>query len=371
MKNALKSKKCCDMSMAASYWQERFESGEQDAADIQQEFQDMLRGIQMYLAHSYERNAAHLSSVYDDGCVSVSRYNGHEYGGGKPVLILIPSLINKAHIFDLTEARSMLRYFCDEGVDAYLLDWGDFLHDPDMQDMDAVVLRKMREAISALAAMTGDDVHALGYCMGGSLLAGLSAVDDAHLKSCIFMATPWDFHAGSQEMLNRVKFWSPSLMGSLQTDGQMKVDWLQILFSSLYPEQAMKKFARFSKMDMDTNDARVFVAVEDWLNDGVPLSVGVASAAVKDWFIGNAPVCGGWALGGITVDTGAIKIPSFVVASSADRLVEHDSAKALYAGIKGAAIYDPKCGHVGMIAGGDAINNVWLPICDWVKKNHE
>lgn len=358
------------MSMAASYWQERFESGEQNAADIQEQFQDMLRGIQMYLAHDYERDDRHLSEVYQDGCASLLQFDGHDYGGDKPVFLLVPSLINKAHIFDLTEQRSMLRYFCSQGIDAYMLDWGDFIADPDMQDMDGVVLRKLASVVQFLSDHTDGDVHALGYCMGGSLLAALAAIDGAHLKSLTFMAAPWDFHAGTQDMLNRVKFWSPSLMSSLQQDGQMKVDWLQILFSSLYPEQAMKKFGRFSKMDAASDAAHIFVAVEDWLNDGVPLPAGVAEVAVKDWFLANAPVCGAWELDGRPVDAAAIELPSFIVASSEDKLVEYDAAAALHLKIKDAAILDPKCGHVGMIAGGNAVDDVWSPIADWVKKNH-
>jgi len=156
----------------------------------------------------------------------------------------------------------------------------------------------------------------------------------------------------------------------LQQDGMMKVDWLQILFSSLYPEQAMKKFARFSHMDIGSDVADIFVAVEDWLNDGVPLPIGVANVAVKDWFLENKIAQGQWCLDGQNVDAAAIEYPSFVVASSHDKLVEFESAVALYNAINGAAICDPKCGHVGMIAGGDAIENVWQPIAAWVKKNH-
>ena len=358
------------MSMAASYWQERLENDEQDAAEIQQEFQDMMRGMQMYLSYDYERSNSHLISVYESGSVRLLKTQSHQYGEGKPVLLLIPSLINKAHIFDLKEKRSMLRFFCAQGIDAYLLDWGDFLNDPDMQSLDGVVLSKLRDCIVGLAEKTGADIHTLGYCMGGSLLAALSAVDDAHIASLSFMAAPWDFHAGSQEMLNRVKFWTPSLLGSLQRDRHMKVDWLQILFSSLYPAQAMKKFARFSKMDLSSDEAEIFVAVEDWLNDGVPLPLGIGQAAVKDWFLSNAPATGAWSLSGKNVDARVIEKPSFIVASSRDRLVEYESSLALYDQIKGAAICDPECGHVGMIAGRNAINDVWQPIADWVFENH-
>lgn len=357
------------MSMAASYWQERFENGEQDAAEIRAQFQDMLTGIQKYLAYDYERSDEHLSSVYNDGCLSLLTYNDHSYGDGNPSLLLIPSLINKAHIFDLTEQRSMLRYFCDQGIDAYLLDWGAFLDDPDMQDLDGVVLRKLASAVQFLRDHTGDDLHALGYCMGGSLLAGLAALEPAHLKSLTFIAAPWDFHAGTQDMLNRVKFWSPSLMNSLVEDGNMKVDWLQILFSSLYPDQALKKFSRFAHMEEGSDAADIFVAVEDWLNDGVPLPAGVAKTAVKDWFLGNATVCGQWELDGRAVNASDITLPSFVIASSEDRLVEYETAEALQKEISGAMLHDPKCGHVGMVASRYAVENVWEPIVKWIKQN--
>ena len=63
-------------------------------------------------------------------------------------------------------------------------------------------------------------------------------------------------------------------------------------------------------------------------------------------------------------------VEPFVVASSEDRLVEFDVAKALYEQLDGAVLHDPKCGHVGMIAGSHAVENVWQPIGEWVMKSH-
>lgn len=358
------------MSMAASYWQQQFETGAQDAAAIQAQFQDMMRGIQKYLSYDYVRSDDHLEAIYEDGCASIFKLRDHHYDRDNPVLFLVPSLINKSHIFDLTDTQSMLRHFCDSGINAYLLDWGDFLHDQDMQNLSDIVLSKLASAVQFLADYTDADIHALGYCMGGSLLAGLASQEPQHLKSLTFMAAPWDFHAGTQDMLDRVKFWYPSLALSLKQEEAMKVDWLQILFSSLYPEQAMKKFSKFSKMDDGSDAADVFVAVEDWLNDGVPLPVGVANEVIQNWFFENGPIHSQWMLDDREVDLKTINIPSLVIASSEDKLVEYDMALPLQEGIKGAALLNPKCGHIGMVAGAKAIKNVWLPIEDWIKKNH-
>ncbi len=358
------------MSMAASYWQQQFESGVQNVADIQLQFRDMMRGIQLYLGYDYERCGEHLSSMYKDGSVSILKHKSYQYGSGQPVLLLVPSLINKSHIFDLTKARSMMAFFCAHGIDAYLLDWGDFLDDPKMQNLSDIVLHKMASAFAFLADQHAQSIHALGYCMGGSLLAGLASRNPHFLKSAIFMASPWDFHAGTQDMLKRVKFWYPSLILSLQEEGYMKVDWLQILFSSLYPEQAMKKFSKFAKMEQGSDAADIFVAVEDWLNDGVPLPEKVAHEVVQHWFFENALSSGEWSLDDQKVSLDGINVPGLVIASSEDKLVEFDMALPLKQKIKDAKFLDPKCGHIGMVAGSRSVQDVWVPIKDWIEKNH-
>ena len=357
------------VSMAAHYWRQQFESGGQNAEDIQQQFEDMLRGMQLYLSHDYERNNAHLERVYKDGSLTILSFGAHDYQSDKPALLLVPSLINKAHIFDLTEKRSMLRYFCDQGIDAYLLDWGEFLHDPDMQNLDNVVCKKLFKAAAFLQGEYSQNLHALGYCMGGSLLAGFAAIQSDVFRSLSFMAAPWDFHAGTQEILDRVKFWQPSLGKSLIQEDMMKVDWLQILFSSLNPEQALHKFSKFADYKEGSDAQEIFVAIEDWLNDGVPLPAGVAQEAVQDWFLSNNPCQGKWVLDGEAVELSSIDIPSLVIASSKDRLVEYDMAVPLHAQIKDAELIDPECGHIGMIAGRDAVESVWRHIADWVLKN--
>ena len=358
------------MSMAANYWQKNFADGSNNAADVQEQFHAMVDGIQKYLSYDYERCADHLEAVYTDGAASLLRFKDISFDGEQPVMLFVPSLINKAHIFDVTEKRSMLRYFNSKGMAAYLLDWGDFLSDVDMQDMESVVMKKLVSVVEFLSEHCRTDIHVLGYCMGGTLLAGLASLNARNLKSLVFMAAPWDFHAGTQDMLNRVKFWSPSLMTSLQDSGEMKVDWLQILFSSLYPEQAIKKFSTFSKMEEGCERADLFVAVEDWLNDGVPLPSGVAREAIKNWFLDNATVNGKWCLGKQSVDVSQIALPSMIIASSEDNLVEYDVALALHHGIQGSELLDPQCGHIGMIASLHAIRDVWEPIVKWVRHNN-
>ncbi len=354
------------MGMAASYWRDNFSSGAENAAGIHNEMLDMMRGIQMYLGHPYERHISPLKCVHEIGCVKILSDPDHDYGEGREVLLLVPSLINKADILDLMEERSMMRWMGARGIDVYLLDWGGALADPDAQNFDGAVEKKIIEAAAFLHAQKGGPVHTLGYCMGGTLVTAAAALRPDLFASMICLAAPWDFHGGTQALLNRVKFWSPTLLPSMKDKGHLSVDWLQLLFASLDPALAMHKFVRFAHMDQDGVDAALFVAVEDWLNDGVPLPEDMAGQVVKDWFFENAPACKKWRVTGQVIDPSKIDLPAYIIASSKDRLVEFETAKALADQIPNAVLYDPACGHVGMIAGGNAVENVWQPIADWI-----
>ena len=63
--------------------------------------------------------------------------------------------------------------------------------------------------------------------------------------------------------------------------GEMPVDALQGLFASIDPMQTARKFLNFALLDPQNPKASVFVALEDWLNDGVPLAGPVAQECLS------------------------------------------------------------------------------------------
>ena len=356
------------MGMAASYWQNNFSKGLENAAAIQQDMHDMMRGIQLYLSHPYEKQKSDFVCAKEIGQVRILQHQACAKNDDKPVLLLVPSLINKSDIFDLMPKRSLLRWLEGRGIDVYLLDWGDVLCDDDAQSLDDVIQKKIIAAIAFLHEKHGRKIHVLGYCMGGTLSAAAASLVPQYFASLICLAAPWNFHGGTQALLNRIKFWAPTIVPSLKDKGHLSVDWLQMLFASLDPALAMHKFSRFAAMDQDSDEAALFVAVEDWLNDGVALPETLAGQVMKDWYFENAPLKGEWSVGGEKIDVHALPMPSYIIASSKDRLVEFETACALAEQIEGAELYDPACGHIGMIAGARAVENVWSPIADWVLK---
>lgn len=323
--------------------------------------QKMLLGVQAYQAHPYARQKPDLNIIWQQGSVTVGTLA--PFKKGQPVLLLVPSMVNRAYIMDLMPERSLLRWLEGQGINACLLDWGNPVDDGDMSDLDAAIGRRLVPSIRFLAQQNKVPVHVLGYCMGGTILA--SAAEDAaeDIASLIFLAAPWDFHAGTQALLNRVKFWAPSAAPMIAAKGFLPMDWMQTVFASLHPGNAAQKFTDFAVMDQQSSAAKMFVAVEDWLNDGVDLPAAIAQQPINEWFLQNKPGQGEWG------DVSAIKAPSLIITSRRDRLVDYETAAALHKEIEGSKLIDSGCGHIGMMAGRDAVEKVWTPIAEWVKKH--
>jgi poly[(R)-3-hydroxyalkanoate] polymerase subunit PhaC len=142
---------------------------------------------------------------------------------------------------------------------------------------------------------------------------------------------------------------------------------VQFLFLMLDPFLAERKFIRFAALDTAGEAARAFVALEDWINDGVPLAHNVAIECLRSWYGDNAPARGEWRVGGQTIRPEDLRTPTLVVLPRRDRIVPPRSALPLAAAVPHAGLLRPPFGHIGMMASADAPATVWRPIADWLR----
>lgn len=349
------------VGMATSSWPVASQAREYELAiEMAGGLSKMLQGIQLYHAHPYRPSQEELPIVWRSGTVTLRRC------GQGPAVFLVPSLINRSGILDLRAERSLARWLSQRGHAVYLMDWGDAAQDPQQNSMDALVLERLVPALEFAAQEEGGKVAALGYCMGGTILLAAAMHTDV-INKFVMLAAPWDFHAGQHALLDRMKFWAPGAAPFIQGGQPLPVEGIQTLFASLDPNQSARKFAGFVDMDQDSEEARMFVAVEDWLNDGTALPSEVARVCIEDWFFANQPAKGQWIVRGKAVDPAQIAAPMLVVSSKKDRLVEYESAAALKGSAQKAEILNPGCGHIGMIAGKRSVEDVWQPIANFLK----
>jgi polyhydroxyalkanoate synthase len=316
-----------------------------------------LSGLETYRSHPYRRSETPAPVIWREGTTRLLDYG--EQRGGKPVLV-IPSLINRYYILDLLPERSFLAFLRHAGLRPLVVDWdapGDAERGFGLDDYIAGRLDRM------LAAIGGGPTAIVGYCMGGLLALALALRGQNAVAGLALLATPWDFHAERPEQAR--------LLGTVidlaaASGDTLPLSVIQGLFLSLDPFLAERKFARFAQLDPESEAARSFVALEDWLNDGVPLARTVSRECGGSWYRDNAPAEGKWRVAGQLVEPRRFDPPALVVVPSRDRIVPPRSAEALAAALPNATVMRPPLGHIGMTTGGAAPQAVWQPIAAWL-----
>jgi polyhydroxyalkanoate synthase subunit PhaC len=321
-----------------------------------------LRGIEAYRHHPYRRAVADPPVVWQEGTTRLLDY-GPE--GGAPLLV-IPSLINRSTILDLAPERSLLRFLAQQGVRPLLVDWGKPGPIERGFTLTDYVAGRLDAAFEAALASAGAPLAVLGYCMGGLLAVALAQRRQREIGALALLATPWDFHAAQVEQARLLGSLAPWLEAACGLLGEVPVDTLQALFLGLDPLLALRKFSRFATLDPAAPEAQDFVALEDWLNDGVPLALPVARECLGEWYGANSPARAAWRIAGTPILPSRVTLPALVVVPARDRIVPPASAAALAEALPRATRLDPPLGHIGMIVGRQAEERMWRPLAAWL-----
>jgi poly[(R)-3-hydroxyalkanoate] polymerase subunit PhaC len=339
------------------------------AHEIERRHRSLLSGLEAYRGHRYRRSLRAPPTVWQEGTSRLLDYAPDGGGSGaeprQPVLV-VPSLINRAYILDLNEQTSLLRWLAQRGFRPFLLDWDQPGAEERGFSLTDYVAGRLERALDHVLAQTGQTPHVIGYCMGGLLALALAVRRGEDLGALALLATPWDFHAEQAAHARLVGDSLATLAPLMALHGELPVDVIQALFASVDPLQVIRKFIAFSALDPEEPSARRFVAVEDWLNDGVPLAAPVARECLGDWYGKNVTVRGEWRIGDRTILPQLVSLPCLTILPGQDRIVSPASAAALAESLPAAKVLRPAAGHIGMIVSAVAKQRVWRPLADWL-----
>lgn len=327
----------------------------------QQRLEDFVRGVRAYQNHPFRRALAAPPPVWRRGAATLL-----DYGGTGPVALFVPSLINRAYILDLAADRSVMRAAA-EHAHVFLLDWGEPGAAEKSFTATDYVEGVLIPALEEVKDLTGEPPRLVGYCMGGTLAVAPAVLRPDLVSALALLAAPWDFFADTEASRVMLGFSRPMIEVMLGAEGVASVDLLQAMFASLDPTLTGRKFRRFAALDPASDEAQRFVALEDWLNDGVPLAAPVARECLFEWYGENTPARRQWKIGGQVIDPSRIACPALAFLPASDRIVPPASARALADAIPGAEKRTVDLGHIGMVAGASAPQAVHAPLGRWLK----
>jgi polyhydroxyalkanoate synthase len=277
-----------------------------------------------------------------------------DYGGDGPAVLFVPSLINPPNVLDMGD-RSLLRWLAGQGHRVLLLDWGW----PGAERRPLSVAGHVEQILLPLMATLSAPADLVGYCLGGTM--ALAAAQLGPARSVATIAAPWHFNGFPDESRAELgRLWAGA-RPTAESLGVLPMEVLQCAFWNLDPARTIAKFIAFA--DLEGAEARTFVMLEDWANDGPPVPEAAAREMFEDLFRDDLTGTGRWTVADTIIDPQALSVPLLNLVSTTDRIVP--AATAVRAGER----MELALGHVGMVVGSRARQMLWEPLAGWLSRS--
>jgi polyhydroxyalkanoate synthase len=140
--------------------------------------------------------------IYQNELMQLIQYSPATENVLKRPLLIIPPWINKFYILDLNPEKSFIKWCVDQGLTVFVISWVNPDEKLAAKSFEDYMRQGPLEALDVIKDVTGeDDVHSIGYCVGGTLMAVtlgyMAAKNDKRIASATFFAAQVDFtHAG-------------------------------------------------------------------------------------------------------------------------------------------------------------------------------
>lgn len=272
-------------------------------------------------------------------------------------ILFIPSLINSPDVIDISPDNSLLRFLNATGHDIYQIDWGCPAETDRGQDIGGYTTELLLPLIATLRCPP----ILVGYCLGGTIAIAAAAL--APCTALATIATPWDFGAYPQNFRDQThQAWGTAESACRQL-GVMPMEVLQAGFWSLDPRRTIEKYANFADLAEDDPRYEAFLLLEDWVNEGAPLTYAAGEDLIERFYGANIPGKREWIVGGSPIDPATFRFPTLAISSTTDRIVPHEARPPAVDRIS------LDLGHVGMMVGRSAREKLWRPLSAWLSAN--
>ena len=296
----------------------------------------------------------------------------------KTPVLLAYGLIGRYTMADLQEDRSLVRSLLAQGLDLWLVDWGQPNRSERWLTIDDYVDDYIHAAVERVCRETGHDkITLLGICEGGVFTTCYAALHPDKVKSLVLTITPIDFHADRDDPDTHHGFlnvWTRSLDRAdidrlVDVYGGLPGEFMSSVFSLMTPMRSLTKY-NIDLIDVIDNEAKLmnFLRMEKWLADRPAHPGEAAKQWLKDLYQDNKLVKGEFELSGRRVDLSKVTAPVLNVFALNDHIIPPTCSRALgaHVGTKDYSEIELPGGHVGLFVSSKSQGSLSKGISEWL-----
>ena len=248
-------------------------------------------------------------------------------------MLIVPPWINKFYVLDLTPQKSFIKWCVDQGLTVFVISWVN----PDARLALKSFEDYMREgplaAIDAIEKATGEKrVHAVGYCVGGTLLAVtlayMAAKRDKRIVSATFFAAQVDFtHAGDLKVFVDEEQLA-ALEKRMAERGYLEGRKMATAFNMLRSNDLIWPYVINNYLMGKTPFPFDLLY---WNSDATRMPAANHSFYLRNCYLNNTLTKGEMTIGGVKLDLKKVKLPIYNLATREDHIAP---AKSVFLGAK-------------------------------------
>ena len=303
-------------------------------------------------------------------------------------LLIIPPWINKFYILDLRRDNSFIKWAVDQGQTVFVISWVN----PDAslaeKTFDDYLLEGPLAALDAIGKAVGEEaVNAVGYCLGGTLLAAalayMAAQKDGRIQSATFLTTMVDFEDAGELAVFIDEEQISRLEEKMNEKGYLEGAEMASTFNMMRGNDLIWSFVVNNYLL--GKDPFPFDLLY-WNADATRMPAAMHSFYLRKMYLENKLVQpGGITLAGQPLDLRQIEVPSYVISTQDDHIAPWKSTYAAVNLYKGpvrfalaqsghiaGVVNPPAAGKYGYWTGADNKKNPKTPDA-WLKaaKRHD